>query len=289
MVWSWLRRASLLGLWSAIVLCGGVLDTLASGLSIAPIRLVFDGRSRVATVYLTNKGDASSTYRILVRNKRMLETGQIVDAEEAWPGERFASELLRFSPRRVVLAPGESQTVRVMLRNPSEGNLEHGEYRTHLIFQSVPNAPTPEKEARRDGHTVAQAIIETSIPVIIRRDNPDAVVSFAKASLDTAQTPDGRPLLDLVLAREGERSVYGDITVDWIDASGRGRPVAKIVGIAVYHPTPRRQIRLPLAVTDPSVLSEGRLYVRFEESPLGRGDLWTDTTVNLAARRIFRP
>ena len=35
MVWSWLRRLTLLGLWSAIVLCGGVLDTLASGLSIA--------------------------------------------------------------------------------------------------------------------------------------------------------------------------------------------------------------------------------------------------------------
>jgi len=286
MVWSWLRRSTWLLLWSAIVLCGGVLDTLANGLSIAPIRLVFDGRSRVATVYLTNKSDAETTYRILVRDKRMLESGQIVDAEDAWPGERFASELLRFSPRRVVLKPGSSQTVRIMLRNPSEGQLEHGEYRTHLVFQSVPNVPPPGD--RIDDHTVAHAIIETSIPVIIRRDNPEATVAFASASVDTALSRDGRPQLDLVLARQGERSIYGDITVDWIDDGGQERTVAKIVGIAVYHPTPRRHVRLPLNVEDPDVLSTGHLHVRFEESALGRGDLWTDTKVDLLAERIFQ-
>ena len=288
MVWSWLRRASLILLWSAIVLCGGVLDTLANGLSIAPIRLVFDGRSRVATVYLTNKSDWEATYRILVRDKRMLETGQIVDATEAWPGERFASDLLRFSPRRVVLGPGASQTVRVMLRNPSEGRLEHGEYRTLLVFQSVHNTPTPEELAQQDGHTVARAIIETSIPVIIRRDNPEAAISFASAALDTSLTADGRPQIELVLAREGERSVYGDITVDWIDDNGRGKTIAKIVGIAVYYPTPRRLIRLPLAVASREALSAGSLYVRFEENALGRGDLWADTSLDVAAERIFR-
>ena len=188
MVWSWLRRSTWLLLWSAIVLCGGVLDTLASGLSIAPIRLVFDGRSRVATVYLTNKGDAESTYRILVRDKRMLESGQIVDAVDAWPGERFASELMRYSPRRVVLKPGSSQTVRVMLRNPSEGRLEHGEYRTHLVFQSVPNVPAP-GEQEQDGHTVAHAIQNiNAIPnahangnININADNNAIVVTIAVA------------------------------------------------------------------------------------------------------------
>jgi hypothetical protein len=175
-----------------------------------------------------------------------------------------------------------------MLRNPSEGNLGHGEYRTHLVFQSVPNAPTPEQLAEERGRTVAHAIIETSIPVIIRRDNPGATIRFAAAELDTVPAPDGRPRLALILAREGERSVYGDITVDWIDENGRGRTVAKMVGIAVYHPTPRRLIRLPLAVDDPDDLREGSLYVRFEESALGRGDLWTDTTVDLAAGRIFQ-
>ncbi len=289
MVWSWWRRRLVLGLWSAIVLCGGVLDSRASGLSIAPIRLVFDGRTRVSTVYLTNKSDREATYRILVRDKRMLEDGHIVDAAAPRPNERFASELLRYSPRRVVLRPGESQTVRVMLRNPSEGRLEHGEYRTHLIFQSVPNALTPEEIAAREGRTTAQAIIETSIPVIVRRDNPDAQIRFETARLDTVPTSDGRHQLDLVLARNGERSVYGDITVDWLDEHGRGEIVGKMVGVAVYHPTPRRSIALPLSIPVDRDLATGTLHIRFEETPLGRGDLTTDTRIDLAAERIFTP
>lgn len=289
MVWSQWRRFMALGLWSAFVLCGSVLDSCANGLSIAPIRIIFDGRTRVSTVYLTNKSDQEATYRILVRDKRMLEDGHIVDAAEPRPNERFASDLLRFSPRRVVLRPGESQTVRVMLRNPSEGRLEHGEYRTHLIFQSVPNAPTPEELAARDGHTTAQAIIETSIPVIIRRDNPDAEIRFETAALDTVPTFDGHRRLNLVLARDGDRSVYGDITVDWVREDGHGETVGKMVGVAIYHPTPRRSIALPLSIPTEREFGSGTLLIRFEETPLGRGDLRTDTRIDLAAERIFNP
>ncbi len=288
MVWSRWCRSLTLVLWSAIVLCGVVLDSCASGLSIAPIRIVFDGRTRVSTVYLTNKSEQEATYRILVRDKRMLETGQIIDAEEPLPEERPASELLRFSPRRVVLAPGTSQTVRVMLRNPSEGRLEHGEYRTHLIFQSVPNVLTPEELAEKQGHTTARAIIETSIPVIIRRDNPDATIAFSDAEMDTTRSRDDKPQLNLVLKRGGQRSVYGDITVDWIDDSGRAMTVAKMVGLAVYHPTPQRTITVPLTVAADNALTRGSLYVRFEETALGRGDLWTDVTIDLAAERYFQ-
>ena len=287
MIWSQYRRITALMAWLAIFLCGGVLDSCANGLSIAPIRVVFDGRTRVSTVYLTNKSDHESVYRIMVRDKRMLEDGHIVDVDEPRPNERFASELLRFSPRRVVLRPGESQTVRVMLRNPSEGRLEHGEYRTHLIFQSVPPPLTPEEIAAQEGHTKAHAVIETSIPVIIRRDNPDAEIRFETARLDTLPTRDGLHQLNLVLARDGERSIYGDITVDWLDDSGRGKTIGKMVGIAVYHPTPRRNIALPLSVPAERDLSSGTLLIRFEETPLGRGDLQTDTRIDLAAERIF--
>jgi len=288
MVWSRWRWLTTLVLWSAIVLTGGVLDSCANGLSIAPIRIVFDGRTRVATVYLTNKSEQESTYRIMVRDKRMLETGQIVDAAEPRPGERFASELLRFSPRRVVLAAGASQTVRIMLRNPSEGRLEHGEYRTHLVFQSVPNIPTPEELAEKADRKTARAIIETSIPVIIRRDNPDADIAFRTAKLDTARSRDDKPLLNLVLARGGERSVYGDITVDWIDENGHSATVAKMVGLAVYHPTPLRRISIPLTVADDNDLTMGNLYIRFEETALGRGDLRTETMLDLVAERYFQ-
>ncbi len=137
----WTRALTVL--WMGIILSGLVLDSRASGLTIAPTRVILDGKTRVATVFLTNKGDQETTYRIMLKDKRMLESGQIVDIDTPGRDERPASEMVRYSPRRIVLAPGTNQTIRLMLRNPSAGQLEKGEYRTHLVFQSVPTPARP--------------------------------------------------------------------------------------------------------------------------------------------------
>jgi len=261
--------------WLGIVLGGSVLDSSAGGLTIAPTRLVFDGKTRVATVHLSNRGNQEATYRILVEDKRMLETGQIVDLDIATRHDRPAGELVRYSPRRVVLPAGGSQTVRVMLRNPSSGQLDHGEYRTHLIFQSVP----PARESDED-RLKAHAILETSIPVIIRRNNPTASIQFSSASMDTVTMPDGRPRLLVTMARQGERSVYGNLTVTWA-IEGRTAVVAQLNGLAVYHPTAQRHVTVPLSGVDLEVLSKGELLIHFEETALGHGDLYCDTALDL--------
>ena len=282
MVWSRWRRAAVAASWMCFVLGGTVLDSAAGSLSIAPTRLVFDGHTRVATVYLSNKGDQPATYRILLKDKRMLETGQIVDAETPLPGERPASDLIRYSPREVVVPPHGSQTVRIMLRNPSEGQLASGEARTHLVFQSVPAVPTAEELAARRDRIVAQAIIETSIPVIIRRDNPTAAISLGAAQLDSLPDRDGKAVLQVVLDRAGERSVYGDLSVD-LEAGGSTTRVGLMVGLAVYTPTPRRVIRLPLTLDREQLPRSGRLVVRFAETEVGHGDLVADTYLEFVA------
>ncbi len=276
MVWSRLTRGMWIAVWLGIVLAGSVLDSRASGLVIAPTRVMFEGRSRVATVYLTNRGNTTSTYRILLKDKRMLETGQIVDLEGDLRGEHPASELVRFSPRRVVLEPGASQTIRLMLRNLSEENLEKGEYRTHLVFQSVPDV------VENDERMIAHAILETTIPVIIRRDNPAAEIKFGTVAMDTATTLDGRPQLQLTLERSGLRSVYGDLTVEWI-VDGRPTLLTKLAGLAVYYPTLHRTMSIPLTLPNKAVLDRGHLAIRFEETALGLGDLWADTSLDLVA------
>ncbi len=281
MVWSRWRHHVAVGTWMCFVLGGTVLDSAAGSLSIAPTRLVFDGHSRVATVYLSNKGDQPATYRILLKDKRMLESGLIVDAESPLPGENPASDLIRYSPREVVVPAHGSQTVRVMLRNPSEGQLTRGEARTHLVFQSVPPVPTAAELAARQDRIVAQAIIETSIPVIIRRDNPTAAIALGAARLDSLPDRDGKPVLEVVLERTGERSVYGDLSVDLETTDGAQR-VGLMVGLAVYTPTPRRVIRLPLTLPQGKLPPSGRLVVRFAETELGHGDLLADTYLEFA-------
>ena len=275
MIWSYKRLFLMGAMWMGIVLCGAVLDSNAGGLTIAPTRLMFDGKTRVATVHLSNRSDREATYRIFVEDKEMLETGQIVDLENPTRHDRPAKDLVRYSPRRVILPPGGSQTVRVMLRNPSSGKLDHGEYRTHLIFQSVP--PVQEND---DGRLKAHAILETSIPVIIRRDKPSATIQFTSAKLDSLTMLDGRPQLLATLARQGERSVYGNLSVTWV-IKGRSVVIAQLNGLAVYHPTAQRHITIPLSGVELPALTQGELLVQFEETALGHGDLFCDMSLNL--------
>jgi hypothetical protein len=216
----------------------------------------------------------------------MLETGQIVDAPEAERGELFAAEFVRYSPRRIVVPAGGSQTVRIMLRNPSEELLQEGEYRTHLVFQSVPETPSIDALDEQANHQVARAIIETSIPVIIRRGDPSATVRFGTTTLDSLPDRQGHPVVNLLLERDGARSIYGDIDVFWIDPEGRSTQVSRIMGIAVYTPTARRTVNLPLVFPDGRLPETGVLAVRFTESAAGGGDLMAETTFALKPREV---
>lgn len=252
----------------------------AAGLSIAPTRVILEGNARVASVQLANKSDTPLTYRILLKDKRMLENGRIVDVTDgARPGERLAADLLRYAPRRVVVPPHGSQTIRLMLKQSGDPRLAEGEYRTHLVLRSLPPAGPD-----ADGHVRARAIIETSIPVIIRRGHFDAAIALRDAALDSVPARDGRRHLQVTLERQGERSVYGNLVVV-LRQDGHERVVARMNGLAVYCPTPRRRLSVPLNVPADLALDSGTLLVRFQEDPTGGGGhLSAETTLVLDRR-----
>jgi P pilus assembly chaperone PapD len=252
------------------VLAGGR-SFAAGGISIAPTRIVMDGNSRIATVYLSNKGDTDATFRVMLRDKHMLESGQIVDLGDEELETNSAKPYIRYSPRRVVIPPRGNQTIRLKLRNPSEGALPRGEYRTHLVFQSIPmNMPSANED-----HIQATAIIETSIPVIVRRLAPEAVVELSEAWVDTTDNNESTPTLNINLVRNGQRSIYGDVNVFLKQASGDPEQVAVISGLAVYFPTPQRSLKIPLQRSFNGLKDESQLLVEFTETAAGHGDLQT--------------
>ena len=91
--------------WWAGSLLAWLLVALAApahaGLMLYPTRLVFDKNQRTAQIELINNGSKPATYRISLVNRRMTETGQFEPAATAAPDERFANDMLRFSPRLV--------------------------------------------------------------------------------------------------------------------------------------------------------------------------------------------
>ncbi len=216
---------------------GGVGDLL-----VAPTRVVLEGRTRAAEIILNNTGEKEATYRIGLIHLHMDENGKYKDIPESAldsSPDKPAKKLLRFSPHQVTLKPGESQTVKIMVRKP-EG-LADGEYRSHIAFHAVPETATGEDVEEKEVETGKIAIrlipiYGVSIPVIVREGtlSAKAGISGMKRTGNT---------LSLAITRNGGKSLYGDVLVT--DASGK--VVGEMRGVAVLVPNQSRRINVSLS------------------------------------------
>jgi fimbrial chaperone protein len=253
-------------------------------LMLFPTRIVFDKNQRAAQVELINQGKVPETYRISVVNRRMSETGEITPADPPAPGEQFADEMLRYSPRQVTIAPGSSQTVRMLLRKPAE--LAPGEYRSHLQFDRVaePSAGNSVDSAADAGGdkvgVVITALVGASIPVIVRQGETQATVTLAQLALEP-RSADAPPSLAFQIVREGNRSVYGDLAVTFTPRGGTPLEVAKAGGVAVYVPNPMRRARMPLQLPAGVALTGGSLRLSYRERADSGGKLLAEQTLQV--------
>lgn len=241
-------------------------------LMLHPTRIVFDKNARAAQVQLINNGSKPASYRISVVNRRMLESGQIAPADTAVEGERFADGMLHYSPRQVTLQPGTAQTVRIMLRKPA--GLADGEYRSHLLFDKLPDvegSASIENRGTADGQVgvVIQTLVGAAMPVIVRHGNLSANVSLDGLSLQKDAA--GFPKLALRLQREGDSSVYGDLSVTFTPRGGKPQGLAQVSGIAVFTPNRVRQVTLPLQVPAGVALAGGVIEAVYRDRPEAGG------------------
>lgn len=252
------------------------MNLMAGELMVHPTRVVLEGTARTAQIDLINSGTEPMTYRVSVVNRRMTETGDFAPVDRPAAGEQFADEMIRVSPRQVVLQPGVAQAVRLQLRKPAE--LPDGEYRTHLIFKALPpTESTTAAQAVADPESLdiqLTAIYSVSIPVIVRHGATSASVTMG--DVEVRRTPSGTPAVAVTIGRSGTRSVYGDLTV----SLGNGRVVGRANGIAVYTPNATRRVLLPLPAL-PGGVPRGELRVAFAERPEQRGKASAEATLTV--------
>jgi len=219
-----------------------LLSPASAELMIAPTRVVLAGAERSTELILVNKGNEQTAYRIDVENRRMRTDGALETAADTRPGELFAADMIRFSPRRVVLEPGARQSLRVSVTTPA--GLAPGEYRSHLRLMSAPTsagAGTAGTTDANDGTLSIQliAVRSITIPVIIRVGTLDATATIETAALTRA----GDNMLVVKLTRGGARSTYGDLRLTIV---GETNPIYSVRGIAIYTPNTDRDVLLPL-------------------------------------------
>ncbi len=241
--------------------------TSAQGdLLITPHRVVLEGNKQIEEIVVANIGQDTAFYSISLIEYRMTDDGSLEEITEPVPGQKIASPILRYFPRSIELAPNESQVVRIQVRR--RPGLEEGEYRSHLYFRAIPKEePQGQETTATDTTGIGIRLIPIygiSIPVIVRIGNLSASCTIGELALE--QKEEGSPVLKLVLNRQGTKSVYGDLTVDYVSPTEERINVGKVRGIAVYTPNTVRRFSMPLTVPEGVNLNNGKLVVRFSDA-----------------------
>jgi hypothetical protein len=209
-----------------------------------PTRVVMEKADRTSTVVIKNTGDATGDFHIDLVDMKMDENGMVVPYAQGETPQFSAIPYINISPKSTTLKPGESQNVRLMLRKP-EG-LEPGEYRSHLQVRLVNDNTDASKEAQKDAIISVKANLVIVIPVIMRNGDTNMSVGIEQAKLSKDRA--GHPTVDMFLTRQGNRSSMGDISVTCND-----KVIKFFPGVAVYRPTAKRFISIPLDETPKDV------------------------------------
>jgi len=231
-------------------------------LNITPKRLILDRGSRSGTVYIFNQGNAPASFDITLGERVMMPSGEIKPIAEARADPQLrpiadrlssAQSLLVATPRRVLLAPGKGQTIRVRASQPPAGATEH---RTHLTVTTVPprdaGVTAEQAQAQQSGRLSFRitSVFGLSIPVFVRSGPVDARgaienvrSSFANISPDGTSPPVRTPVLLLDIRRLGSSSLFGNLEVK----GARGREdIGAARGVGVYAEIDRRSMQIPL-------------------------------------------
>ncbi len=284
---------ALLGIGAGLALGFPALGQVGADLNVAPKRVVMGAEARSATVFVFNRGGAPVTYNISLVDRVMTPDGQITAVDALKPGSpeaaaaadlHSAKSMILYTPRRVTLQPGESQTLRLRVLRPAD--LPAGEYRTHLTVTAVPpedTGLTAEQAANPgEGQLAARvvAVFAISIPVIVRQGPADtrAVldnVRFLAPSAADAAGSHGAVACDLV--RAGGSSLFGDIEIRSAGASPSSAPIGVLRGIGVYAEIARRQITVAL---DRAPAKGERLEISFKDQDLQLGSVLTRNSLS---------
>jgi hypothetical protein len=258
------------------------LSVLAQGdLMVFPKRLVFEDTRGTKELNLANIGNDTARYNISFVQYRMNEDGSFTEITIPDEGQNFSDKFLRYYPRSIILAPRESQVVKVQLTKISE--LKPGEYRSHIYFRAIPNMkPLGDEEINKDTTAVSVRLIPVfgiTIPAIIRIGQNTSKVSLSE--LNFAMVNDTVPTFKIAFNRIGNMSVYGDLNVVHISPSGKKTDVGQANGISIYTPNAVRRFTLNLRRDMKVDYRSGKLHATFSAPSDTRKEVYGEADLDL--------
>lgn len=218
----------------------------SANILITPTRVVFEGRDRYADVTLVNNGKKSMKYEMeWVYHLMQPETGYYAVVEDLGDGFDLSKNIV-FSPRRVELAPGAKQKVRLALRRPAE--VPDGDYHVHLKFRALPTElSTDGLEAEAPAAAQVRINVSYTIPVILRAGEPDVKASIGRIEL--VRNPSTGLLNAHVPVKRPENSPYAVLGYFWVyhvDASNNEELIGELSNAHIFSEIDERTFDVPL-------------------------------------------
>ncbi len=199
-------------------------------LFIYPTLIMFENNQRSAEITLTNRGDQTGTFETSWTDMMMTPGGGLVkyDGQAPWSLQSY----VRYSPRRVTLAPLESQVIKVALRRGQD--IPEGEYYSHFRVLTLNSEDPSGAEADADEPATASAVsIEAraaiAIPVIWRNSQTTPSASIESVRIDRDANE-----LTVDVRRHGPVSVRGFLHVFETALDGTRNFLAEPVHLVIY-------------------------------------------------------
>lgn len=269
-------KKSFIPLLGSVLLLGSIMGinfSANASLLITPTKVEFSQRDRSAKVSLVNTSNETKTYKVFFREQYQGADGSYkgLTAEQAdFP---VASSMMRYSPKQVTLAPGERQHVRIALRRPKD--LADGEYRSHMVFEALPNLEKLKKMRGKETGIKMYVNLAFSIPIIVRQGEYNTNIALSKVSLfDENIEGEQHAAVDIEFSRSGLHSAIGTIKVYWQGKSDfTEKQIAMLNNVAIYRERDLRHITLRFK---DHKIEDGIMRIEY----LGVDDLKGQTFVN---------
>jgi hypothetical protein len=226
-------------------------------LLISPTRIQMFDRSRTGTLVVANLSRNAVRYRLNLVDMLMLPDGTLKRLDGDSPNS--AKQYLRLSPREIALAPGASQTVRILATPPDSQSA--GEVRSHLEFVPITRGAAPSTvEGQSNLQLKLDVRVVVTIPVIVNWGKTSSSAKLSDGSVSSKNRIWGA---DLRIQRQGNATVRGDLTAVFKPASsGTTSLLGKITGLPVYFPNLDRLVRLNFT-KDPTKLGKGEVEITY--------------------------
>lgn len=247
-----------------------------AGLTISPLRVIFDGRQRAGEVMLLNLSQEENTYRMGWIYNRMDETGHYKRIESTLTPGYDIADMIAFSPRQVTIPPSGRQKIRLSLRRPPD--LPDGEYRAHMIFQKLPKDGDPSIGAPTKGMRLTMnVVLGFSIPVIVRQGEYDAQITMSDPRFIPASVGgEDYHQLEVVLNRTGKHSTLGRVIVTWDQATNPGKRIGLLNNVSIFPEMEKRIVKIKL---NEKSISSGNLTVSYVGDGPQRGTIFSEMTI----------